>query len=84
MVNLSLMGLIQSIINKLVGFDVFSKQNELEYNVSVLEKENTFLRNLLQKHKSQLATAEKERDELGNLVNELTTSVTSEETRTSC
>lgn len=79
LVNLSLMGLIQSIINKLVGFDVFSKQNELEYNVSVLEKENTFLRNLLQKHKSQLATAEKERDELGNLVNELTTSVTSEE-----
>ena len=78
MVNLSLMGLIQSIVNKLVGFDVISKQNELEYNVSVLEKENTFLRNLLQKHKTQLVTAEKERDELGNLVNELTASVTFE------
>ena len=70
------MNLIQYIINKLAGYDVSSRQDELVNSISALEKEKSDLTYSLRGLKVKLTTAEREKSDLDNRVDELKASIT--------
>ncbi len=69
------MRVIHFLINKLAGYDVRSKQKELEQSIDSLQKEKENLLYTIRKLKVELTTIEREKINSCNLVNELKASI---------
>lgn len=69
------MGFIQFLINKLVGYDIESKQKELEQSVSSLQKEKEEQTYSIKYLNTRIITLEREKSNSDILVNELRASL---------